>query len=133
MRVNSSTWIRLCSTKRPVGSPAASLTISTPFGAAVARVRVDEAGHDGGAAKVHDARAAVAPPADLGAAAGRDDAPAGDGERAHDRPPRIEREDVPVVENEVSGYFIQPFSRYAFSAPGCSGMPTLSTCHAVFG
>ena len=38
MSVNSSTWIRLCSTKRPVGSPVASLTISKPLGAAVARV-----------------------------------------------------------------------------------------------
>ena len=36
--VNSSTWIRLCSTKTPVGSPAASLRISTPFGGTVSRV-----------------------------------------------------------------------------------------------
>ncbi len=38
IRVNSRTWIRLCSTKTPVGSPAASFTISTPAGGAVSRV-----------------------------------------------------------------------------------------------
>ena len=50
-----------------------------------------------------------------------------------DRAPRVEREDVAVVEYDLGGYFIQPFSRYAFSAPGCSGMPTFSGCHAVRG
>ena len=35
--VNSSTWMRLCSTKTPVGSPASSFTISTPRGGTVSR------------------------------------------------------------------------------------------------
>jgi hypothetical protein len=97
------------------------------------RVGIHEAGHHGGAAQVDDPRAAVAPASHLGAAAHRRHAAAGDGERGDERAPRVEREDPAAVENEVGGYFIQPFSRYAFSAPGCSGMPTLSGCQAVFG
>ena len=77
--------------------------------------------------------AAVAPALDVAAPADRGDPPAGDGERGRDRTARVEGEDVAVVENEVGGYFIHPFSRYARSAPGCRGMPTLSGCHAVRG
>src|SRR5262249_19166546 len=96
-------------------------------------VGVDEAGDDRGAAEIHHARAAVAPAAHLDAAAHPHHPPARKGERVGARAPRIERQNAGAVENEVGGYFIQPFSRYAFSAPGCSGMPTLSGCHAVFG
>ena len=94
---------------------------------------VDESGDDGRPPQVDDPGAAVAPAADLAAPARRHDPPAGDGERGGDRAPRVERQDPAVVEDEVGGYFIHPFSRYARSAPGCRGMPTFSGCHALCG
>ncbi len=64
----------------------------------------------------------------------RDDAAAGDGEGSRGGPARIEGESAAVLENPVGdGYFIHPFSRYARSAPGWRGRPTLSGCHAVLG
>jgi hypothetical protein len=53
---------------------------------------------------------AVAPAAHLGGASRGDDAAARNGERADDRAARIERENLAVVENEVGGYFSEPFS-----------------------
>ena len=94
---------------------------------------VDEPGDDRRAPQRHDPRAAITPAPDLRATAGRHHASGRHGERLHDRASWIEGEDTAALEHEVGGYRIQPFSRYAFSAPGCSGMPTLSGCQAVFG
>ena len=94
---------------------------------------VDEPGDHGRPPQVDHPRVAVAPALDLPAPARRRDAPAGDGERGHDGAPRVEGQDAAVDEDEGVGYFIHPFSRYARSAPGCRGMPTLSGCHAVRG
>ncbi len=84
-------------------------------------------------AQVDHPRVPVAPPLDLRAPPGGRDPPVGDRERGDDGAPGVEGQDAAVDENEVGGYFIHPFSRYARSAPGCRGMPTLSGCHAVRG
>src|SRR5438552_6324812 len=96
-------------------------------------VGVDEAGDDGGAAHVDDARAARPSASHLGPSADGHHAPAGHRQRLGDGSARVEREDAPALENPVGGYFIHPFSRYARSAPGCRGMPTFSGRHADFG
>ena len=96
-------------------------------------VRIHEAGDDGRSPQVDHPRGAAAPARDLRAPARRGDAPIGDGERGDGGPPRIQGQDAAIDENEAVGYFIHPFSRYARSAPGCRGMPTLSGCHAVRG
>ena len=94
---------------------------------------VHEPGDHGRSPQVDHPRGAVAPALDLAAPARRGDAPAGDGERGDDGAPRVEGQDAAVDEDETVGYFIHPFSRYARSAPGCRGMPTLSGCQAVRG
>ncbi len=96
-------------------------------------VGIDEPGHDRGAAQIHHPRAAITQSADLTVAADGDDAVARDRERRRARAGGIERDDAAVEENDVGRYFIHPFSRYARSAPGWSGTPTLSGCHAVLG
>jgi len=96
-------------------------------------VGVDQPGDHGRPAQLDDAAVAVAPAQDLGARARGQHAAARDGERLDHRAPRVEGQDAPADEDQPAGYFIHPFSRYARSAPGWSGMPTRSGCHAVCG
>jgi hypothetical protein len=96
-------------------------------------VGVDEPGDDRGATQIDDPRAPVAPALDVGGAADGRDASAGHGQRRRPGTAGVERQDPAVGQDQVGGYFIHPFSRYARSAPGCRGTPTLSPCHAVRG
>ena len=96
-------------------------------------VGVDEPGDHGRPPEIDHPRAAGMPALDLPASARRGDASAGDRERGDDGAPRVEGQDTSVGEDEIVGYFIHPFSRYARSAPGCRGMPTFSGCQAVLG
>ena len=88
-------------------------------------VGIHEPGHDRGPPQIDHLRPAIAQPKDLAVAPDGDNAVARDRERLRPGASRVERDDAAVDENAVGRYFIHPFSRYARSAPGWSGMPTL--------
>ncbi len=96
-------------------------------------MRVHEAGNDRRAPQIDDLGAPIAPGLDVRALAHGGDAPAGDGEGGGPRTTGIVRQDPAIVEDEVGGYFINPFSWYAPSAPGCRETPTRSGCRAAVG
>ena len=96
-------------------------------------VGIDEARDHRGAPEVDHLRAPVARAPDVPVGADRRDAPPGDGQGRGPGTAGVQREDPAVEQDQVGAYFIHPFSRYARSAPGCRGMPTLSGCHAVRG
>ena len=75
------------------------------------RVGVHEPGDDDGAAEIDDAGVTIPPGLHLATPAEGEDPAAADGQRRRGRPPGVERDDPAVVEDEGSGYFIQPFSR----------------------
>jgi hypothetical protein len=96
-------------------------------------VRIDETRDDGRPGQIHNPGSASAPASDVRSAADGHDTAAGDGEGGRGGSAGIERDEAAVLEDPVGGYFIHPFSRYARSAPGCRGRPTLSGCQAVLG